>query len=432
MTDSGTKTRNARSTALSTRDFGTIGDGVTDDTAALQSAINSGASSITVSGNLSITSTIMLASGSILVVPSGSSIVWSGGAGGTVIASPSGSLLTDSGIQCQGSGYIDLNNAGIGLYLHSHTGCEFEWLSQGGGQTSTVIKSIADSTSRNNSSTNKWSRLRHNSDCGTLIYIAGDQSLSTYNTISTYGQIRCAGNCYTAGIQFGPNCDTNFFAEMVSVDLTNGATGIKCADDPTCYGHHFADVNIAMYGASSNRVGVYVGSQNRWIQVDKLFVDSSNGSEVDAGAVVVNSNAISYRISVGSEVGSSYNLEQLLSLGYTIQAHNFRGEIHVTLAPGTAQGIQVPYGSGLMAVTCGDSNFSGLLWVDNGSTRAPLIVAWSNPTYIVLGNGALGNGGGTAGRYNINTCTDGKLYLSNRLSSETVGVIISFIGMTGR
>jgi len=422
----------SRGFSVSTQVYGTVGDGVTDDTVALQRAIDSGAPSVIVAGTLQITSTIVLSNGTALAVPSGSSIVWSGAAGGTVIASPSGSVLTDSGVLCQGSGFIDLGNAGIGMYLHSHSGCVFEWRSQGASQTSTIVQSIADSTNGVNSSTNKWLSLRHDNNCGKLLYIAGDKTLGTYNTISNYGRMRCAGNCYVAGIEFGPNCDTNFFSEMISIDLAAGATGIKCADDPTCYGQHFADVNIAFYDSPSNRIGLYVGSQNRWIQVDRLYIDSSNSSEVDAGAVVVNSTALSYRVAIGSDVGSFYNMERLLSLGYSIQSHGLWGEAHVSVAPGVAQAIAVPSGAGIVAMTCGDSNFSGLLWVANATTRPPIPLAMANSTYVVFGNGALTNGGGTLGRLNINTCTDGKIYVSNRLSSETVGIIFTFVGAAGR
>lgn len=292
----------------------------------------------------------------------------------------------------------------------------------------TVVVTRDSVTGTRNTTNNYWRRLLHHYSCGTLLRIAGSQDSSgtSVNTLSSYGKVRSDGNCASYGIDIGPWCDTNDFYSMVSLNCGSGATAINCRDYSTVFYTTFHHVNVAMYGAASGRRGVYVGSQVRWIVVENLFVDSSNTSEADAGAIV-DGGAISYRINLYRETGRYAGKIETVSKNASVLASNVAQGEQFNLPAGNAISFSDLPGNGcIVAYNSSDGNFTGICYVRATASPACFTIA-GDTTYVVFTTGSLSNGGGTNGRLTISAGTDGKLYLSNR-TTRGLNLTITCLG----
>ena len=133
---------------VSVKDFGAVGDGVTDDTAAIQNAINFSASIngcyVKIpSGTYKISSTLLITKSNIKIIGSGgdnvhdggtgvdgaTKIVWNGSAGGTMLEIKTISNILNSkinGTNLIGIEFNGSNSAGIAISIISHSSGKFE------------------------------------------------------------------------------------------------------------------------------------------------------------------------------------------------------------------------------------------------------------------------------------------------------------------
>jgi hypothetical protein len=218
---------------VSVKDFGAVGDGVTDDTAAIQAAVDSGATSVLLCGGTSIVNgTITIPAGVTLKGQSVISEYFPTGPGSANVGS---TLVKPSG-----------GTAGPIVILQSSSGlenCYLKHLKTGGATTGIIQVGLTGANSTYNSHITNvhlygdlTADLSGSTTCYGIFYPDGEVTPNTYQRYFNRSSDFYITNCDVA-IRLGANCNGNVFTGFVTRQcyqhflLDGVASNQQCAEN---------------------------------------------------------------------------------------------------------------------------------------------------------------------------------------------------------
>lgn len=277
--------------------YGAVGDGSTDDTAAIQAAedaltTNGGVLVFTPGKNYKFNSQLTKKS-FVLWQGDGATLTWGGGATVAITSSTSG-ILERGGI----AGLkIDFGTASKGLELFSPYQCVFRGLRLAGNSSTSFLVDVGVNTAggtnadgNRNAAYNYFENVLQSGTCGTFIRLKGN-STSQVVTLNTFHHIS-AISCAVRGIDIAKWVDSNVWTGITRLTITaNNAVGVEMNTDTPgsdlgVYANNFEHLAVDSFSALSGRVGLKINfaDQNR---VNYLFNDPA----AEGGQYAVTANA---------------------------------------------------------------------------------------------------------------------------------------------
>lgn len=257
-------------TGLSVKANGAVGDGVTDDSAAIQAAIDavsvvgSGAVIFPDGGNYYHATTLTLKSG-VTLFGYGARLTWGGGATSQITTSSSATLDNAGmlGFKIEAGA-----SATTVLELRSAYKCVLRDLEITSSNTSNLVIDLTVNTSggtnpvsTRNSVLNTFENIYSRGNCGTFLRLKGDSATPTVVTLNTFIGMD-AEFCNVRGIEFHSWCDTNTFSGSTRVRIVaNNAVGVEWntgtpASNVGVYGNCFQSLAVDTFGTLTGRIGI--------------------------------------------------------------------------------------------------------------------------------------------------------------------------------
>ena len=327
---------------VSIKDFGAVGDGVADDTAAIQAAITAvqtagGGVVLFPTGTYKTTSTITLLS-TVFLSGYGATISWSGGASSVITTSTSGVTLTAGmeGLTVNGA-----TTATTILALYSTYHCSFRDLTLKSTSTTNICLDLQVNTtgttnadSNRNNVFNQFENILQDGTCGTALRLKGNATNTTVVTLNTFIQFQ-ARSAAIRGIDFSEWCDNNSFSGTTRVSLPSSASGAIGVEwnsaNPTVnvgvYSNNFEMLAVDTFGVGSGRVGLKMNST----KLNKLAYFFQE-PVAEGGSLVVSSFCYGYDITqaLGGTnfmarkiLGENYGIGGSWSASYSVWSNSF-------------------------------------------------------------------------------------------------------------
>lgn len=292
---------------VSVTDFGAVGNGVADDTAAIQAAINAvqtagGGVVFFPAATYKVTSTITLQS-TVFLSGYGATISWAGGASSVISTTTSGVTLTAGmeGLTVNGS-----TTATTILALYSTYHCFFRDLTLTSNSTTNICIDLRVSTTgatnadgNRNNVFNQFDNILQEGTCGTALRMKGDSTAPTVVTLNTFVNFNSRGGAAVRGIDFADWCDSNYFAGITRLNLPStaaGAVGVEWnTTSPTAntgvYANNFDHLAVDTFGAGTGRVGIKM-NLTKFNKIGFYF----NEPVAEGGDIVISSFCYGYDI----------------------------------------------------------------------------------------------------------------------------------------
>jgi hypothetical protein len=356
--------------SVSVKDFGAVGDGTTNDTAAIQAAINYVASLrggvvLFPSGTYRITSTLVIDTANVLLQGAGADIAhdvgalgvlsatqlnWAGSAGGTMMqfVSPVGaSAQKQNGGGVVGITFQCASVAGIGIQILSWNSALFENLGFFNPTTTAIdINIVATLGEARDPQANKFSRIWFRcldgaGVSGSFIRCDGDATANTsFNLFEDFDGTFYNGNAFLL-----INCDNNLFLRCRAIRAVGGTgTSIEFQGSNSSAAQT-ARANIFFHW-SSNVAPIARGTTSYTYPSTNnnvLLIDADNGSlvpTVETGSTCYftrTDNIAGLTGAIGFAAGDSAAAVVLAKTGFTnesIRLYNGSGN-HAQLTDGT-------------------------------------------------------------------------------------------------
>lgn len=298
---------NARDVKL----YGALVDGSTDDSTAVQTALNAGGRVIVSGGTCCIASTITLPQDAVLEIMPGATIKWTGSAAGSMFTTTTANPTRRTGVI--GGGMIDPQNAGVVFDLHSPQESIFGVARVlDGTATMIVMKLYADVTANTGGVEGSYNAVynRISINCGTCgdVLDLNGASSSKVVTLNDFPFIMC-GDVRVKGIRHIQWADNNYFGS-VRLNLTaNNAQGVIVNDSATpaanvgVYGNHYTALAIDTFAGPTGRKALVLN----WSQQTRI----SNFYQDPAaeGGAIVNNNSQNHIIGSNTAGGFAEEIE---------------------------------------------------------------------------------------------------------------------------
>ena len=419
-------------------DFGAIGDGVTDDTAAIQAAFNSGNQDIEITGNYLCTQ-LTLPANTTITIKANSSIRYTG-TGGTFLTTDVSRCTGKLNLICEG-GTINIGSADIGINLTSCQSCEFDLYMDGTSPTAIAVDMNGNATSNTGApygttrhfANNIMKRIYHIGICGTLAKCSGvNGAEGGVFTLNKFGLMR-ARDAKVIGMDISGWADTNDVQGPVNIHITNqDSIGIKFSNDATVYQWRFGLVSFGAYGTATGRTGVHLGNNTRQIEFEKVFVDGENLDNNGLGMIYEPPFIISYSVhglEYAGAVGTT--ITQRSKNVFAVAAAFNSVNKSMVLQDNEATSVNLRNSYGIISVGSSDANASCIVSVrvTNDALEFCKGLGVNNPTFTKFLTGSLTGTTGQDGTFSVSAGTDGKVYFENRLGYG-VRFVISVIGAT--
>jgi hypothetical protein len=280
-------------TTKSAKDFGAKGDGIADDSSAIQAALNSGGRIALSGATFAVANSVTLPQDAVLEILPGAIVKWTGAAGGSMFTTTTANPTRRTGVI--GEGTIDPGNAGVVFDLHSPQESVFgvgEILA--GTATLIVCKIAADVTASTGGIENSYNAVYNTislqcSTCADVLDLSG-ASVSKVVTLNKFPKIMC-GDVRVKGIRHVQWADSNEFG-FVRLNLTaNNAIGVVVNDSATptanvgVYDNVYKLLAVDTFSGPTGRQGVVLN----WSQQTRI-ASYYNDPAAEGGAIVNNNS----------------------------------------------------------------------------------------------------------------------------------------------
>jgi hypothetical protein len=293
--------------SVSVLDYGAVGNGSTDDSAAIQSAINAvnaagggvvffPAKTFAVASSLTLKSNVSLHGYA-------ATLLWTGGASPLVTTATSGIIehCNIEGLEFDGS-----TTATKVVELYSAYHCTLRDVTlRSDSSTNFALDLLVNTSGGTNAAGNRnaafclFENVYQEGTCGTAIRMRGDASAPTVVTLCTFINFNCQGSCMVRGIDFHSWADNIHFAGMTRISIPSTATngvGVEWnSSAPTSnvgvYSNNFDTLAVDTFGSGSGRVGAKM-NYTKFNTITLFFQEPV----AEGGDLVISSDCLSYEV----------------------------------------------------------------------------------------------------------------------------------------